>query len=64
MRAVLASPVSERVVAWLLSKGADANVHDKGQNWAALHFAARDGNPENVRLLLQSGASVSRMIKD
>jgi ankyrin repeat protein len=61
MHAVLASPVSERVVAWLLSKGADANAHDNGQCWTALHFAARDGNPEIVHLLIQSGAKVDAL---
>jgi ankyrin repeat protein len=58
MHAVLATPPSARVVKFLLDRGANPNVHDKGQRWTPLHFAARDGSAEIVSLLLSSGAEV------
>ncbi len=58
MHAVLAEDADPRMVAYLIEKGADANVAEDGQKWTALHFAARDQKEEIVRALLDGGAQV------
>jgi ankyrin repeat protein len=58
MHAVLASDADPAVVAVLLGRGTDVNAADAGQEWTALHFAARDLNEGLVRLLLDAGADV------
>ena len=40
----------------LIGKGADANSRTSPTGWSALHYAARNGNVEIVRLLLNAGA--------
>jgi len=58
MHAVLADDADPRVVAVLIDRGTDVNAADGAQRWTALHFAARDGNEQLVRLLLAAGAQV------
>jgi ankyrin repeat protein len=58
MHAVLATPPNKRIVEFLLDHDANPNIHDKGQAWTALHFAARDGYSEIVKMLIQHGAQV------
>jgi ankyrin repeat protein len=58
MHAVLAEDADPAVVATLIDRGADVNVRDTGQEWTALHFAARDQNAVLVRQLLEAGAAV------
>ncbi|WP_158887970.1 ankyrin repeat domain-containing protein [Amycolatopsis anabasis] len=58
MHAVLAEDADPAVVVSLIDRGADVNVTDNGQNWTAVHFAARDQNEALVRLLLEAGAEV------
>ncbi|KAH7622888.1 putative Ankyrin-1 [Nannochloris sp. 'desiccata'] len=41
---------------FLLASGADLNAKDE-KGWTALHVAVASGNPENVRLFLDAGAS-------
>ncbi len=40
----------------LIQKGADANSRVSPTGWSALHYAARNGNVEIVKLLLNAGA--------
>jgi len=40
----------------LIGKGADANSRTSPTGWSALHYAARNGNVEEVQLLLNAGA--------
>jgi len=40
----------------LLERGADANSRETPTGWSALHYAARAGNVEIVKLLLSKGA--------
>lgn len=42
IHAVLAGDANEEMVKYLLAKGADPSLQDKGQKWTPLHFAARD----------------------
>lgn len=58
MHAVLADGADPRVVAVLLDRGTNVNAADSDQKWTALHFAAREGREELVRLLLAAGADV------
>lgn len=58
MHAVLAEDADPAVVAALIDRGADVNARDTGQEWTALHFAARDQNLALVRQLLEAGAEV------
>ncbi|MFC1836055.1 ankyrin repeat domain-containing protein [Thermodesulfobacteriota bacterium] len=49
-------------IEYLLSEGADPNAHDEGAEsgrWTALMIAARNGNTEVVRVLLDNGADVN-----
>ncbi|HEY1254761.1 MAG TPA: ankyrin repeat domain-containing protein [Terracidiphilus sp.] len=43
----------------LIGKGADANVRTTPNGWSALHYAARNGNVEEVRGLLNAGADAN-----
>lgn len=43
----------------LIGKGADANVRTSPNGWSALHFAARNGNVEEVQSLLNAGADAN-----
>jgi ankyrin repeat protein len=43
----------------LIGKGADANVRISPTGWSALHFAARNGNVEEVQSLLNAGADAN-----
>ena len=56
MHAVLAG--DSEMVGFLIDRRADVNIADRGQNWTALHFAADNENDENVRQLLEAGATV------
>ncbi len=47
---------SEAIVTALLSRGADPDVRDEGDNAMPLHFAAERGNLGIVRQLIQHGA--------
>lgn len=58
MHAVLAEDADPAVTATLIDRGADVNARDTGQEWTALHFAARDQNPALVRQLLEAGAEI------
>lgn len=58
MHAILAEDSDPRIVRLLIDHGADVNGTDSGQNWTALHFAARDQNEAAVRMLLEAGADV------
>jgi ankyrin repeat protein len=58
MHAILASDADADMVSFLLRNGANARVVDKGQQWTALHFAARDQKLLMVRDLLQYGVEV------
>jgi ankyrin repeat protein len=43
----------------LIDKGADANVRATPNGWSALHYAARNGNVEEVQSLLNAGADAN-----
>jgi ankyrin repeat protein len=43
----------------LIGKGADANVRNSPTGWSALHFAARNGNVDEVQSLLSAGADAN-----
>jgi ankyrin repeat protein len=43
----------------LLAKGANANSRTSPTGWSALHYAARNGNVEEVQALLNAGADPS-----
>jgi uncharacterized protein len=58
MHAVLATPPDPTIVAQLLRTGIDVNAKDKGQQWTALAFAARDCSATICRMLLDAGAEV------
>lgn len=58
MHAILASDADPSTVRLLIERGAEVNVVDGAQKWTPLHFAARDGNDEIVKVLLNAGASV------
>lgn len=58
MHAILATPTEPSVISVLLDAGVDINAKDKGQNWTALAFAARDCSAEICRMLLDAGAEI------
>jgi ankyrin repeat protein len=58
MHAVLAEHADPAVVAALIDRGTNVNARDDGQEWTALHFAARDHNLAVVRQLLDASATV------
>jgi uncharacterized protein len=58
MHAILAEDADVSIIRLLIDRRADVNVHDAGEKWTALHFAARDQNAPVVRLLLEAGAAV------
>jgi uncharacterized protein len=58
MHAVLAEDADIRMVRYLVSHGANVNAVDSGQQWTALHFAARDQKTDIVRTLLEGCADV------
>jgi uncharacterized protein len=58
MHAILASDASNEMIAFLLKRGANPNLHDHTQKWTALHFAARDQKAALVKTLLDGGATV------
>jgi len=43
----------------LIGKGADANVRTTPTGWSALHYAARNGNVDEVQSLLNSNADAN-----
>ena len=45
MHAILAEDADISTVQLLIDRGADVNVHDTGEQWTALHFAARSERP-------------------
>jgi uncharacterized protein len=59
VHAVLATPPVNEVIAALIGAGANANLRDKGQGWAALAFAARDCPVEVCRMLVDAGAEIN-----
>ncbi len=58
MHAVLAADADPSMVMFLIDHGADVNAFDHGEQWTALHFAARDQNEVITQLLLEAGATV------
>ncbi|PVH69849.1 ankyrin, partial [Cadophora sp. DSE1049] len=46
------------LVQTLLDDGADINARN-GRGWTALQFAARNGQPDTVRLLAAQGATIN-----
>ena len=54
MKAVIADDTS--TAKKLIKEGADANSREPAGGWSALHYAARNGNVEIVKLLLSAGA--------
>lgn len=58
MHAVLASDAEPAMVRFLVDNGANPNIVDANQKWAALHFAARDQKLLVVQALLDSGSLV------
>jgi ankyrin repeat protein len=58
MHAILAEDVDPIMVKYLIDHGADINAFDKGEQWTALHFAARGQDEAIARLLLEAGATV------
>jgi uncharacterized protein len=58
MHAILAEDADISTVQLLIDRGADVNVHDAGEQWTALHFAARDQNAPVVLSLLKARATV------
>jgi uncharacterized protein len=61
IHAILASDADPQMVRFLIDHGADTNVHDKGEAWTPLHFAARDQNEAIIRVLLEAGAEVDAL---
>lgn len=61
MHAILAEDAEPRMVRFLIQHGAEVNVHDEGEAWTPLHFAARDQNTAIVRALLEAGAAVDAL---
>jgi uncharacterized protein len=58
IHAILAEDADVTIVQLLIDRGADVNVHDTGQKWTPLHFAARDQSAPIVLSLLGAGAAV------
>src|SRR5439155_24639342 len=58
MHALLASDASLGIVKLLIQNGADVNLREPKQQWTALHFAAREGRAEIVKLLLDNKSEV------
>ena len=58
IHAILGSPASQKLVRLLIDSGATINMHDKGQAWTPLHYAAREQDLEVVKMLLEVGAEV------
>jgi ankyrin repeat protein len=58
MHAILATPPSTEVISMLIDAGANINVKDHGQGWAALAFAARDRSAVICDMLLKAGAEI------
>jgi ankyrin repeat protein len=58
MLVILAEKGSYQMVEKLVEHDADINAREPRQNWTALHFAARDGLADVVRLLLENDAEV------
>ena len=58
MSAVLAEKWNTEILRQLILNRADVRYAEPRQHWTALHFAARDGRPEIVKLLLENGAEV------
>ncbi|MDF2433864.1 MAG: uncharacterized protein JWP44_3495 [Mucilaginibacter sp.] len=56
MHAILAEDADPFIVKLLIDKGSDVNIHESGERWTSLHFAARDQNEPVVRILLEAGA--------
>jgi ankyrin repeat protein len=56
IHAILSESVNITLIEILLQHGIDPNIKDKGQEWTALHFAARDQKSQVVDLLLSHGA--------
>ncbi len=51
-------PPSTDIVRLLIQGGANVNAHDRGQQWTALHFAARDQRYQIVKMLVDAGAQI------
>ena len=58
MHAILAENASFEIVELLIKNGANVRVCEPEQQWTALHFAAREGHSDIVKLLLENGAEV------
>lgn len=56
--AVLSSEPDVEIIQSLIASGADVDHADTGQQWTALHFAARDGKLKVVEALIKGGASI------
>jgi len=55
-----ASGKNPGTVAALIDAGAKVDLVDGGEGWSALMFAAAEGNPEVVKILLANGADPKR----
>jgi len=58
MHAILAEDADPEIVRLLIDNGANVNLKDYGQEWTALHFAARDCHIEIVKILIDNGAEI------
>jgi ankyrin repeat protein len=58
MHAVLAESPDPEIIRLLISLGANVDSSDNGQQWTALHFAARDQKFEIIQILLKNGARI------
>ena len=54
----LDAPPSADIVRLLIEGGANVNAHDQGQQWTALHIAARDQRYQIVEMLVDAGAKI------
>jgi len=63
IHAILAEDADPEIVRLLIDNGADVNLKDYGQEWTALHFAARDRQAEIVDILIASGAEIDAQDK-
>ena len=48
----------------LISKGADVNKQESGNNWTPLIWATYSGYPKAVKVLLDAGAKIDLLSKE
>jgi len=59
MNAAMDDETDPEAVRLLLERGAEVNAAEEGQQFTALHFAARDNGSEIVGILLEAGADAT-----